>query len=147
MPYESFRRSCQALGESSPLHGQWALLDHFAPYWFSKEKFGRRFPISDRAIWEDCPDPIRWPALFIRHARSYAWIRRNQVGWPYPVPQGRLDFDGLVGRAETYAERTGVPFEATYPEWMLAGLKHLVDALKSPEADCKNHGLVTSPTA
>ncbi len=134
VPYESFRRSCQALGESSPLHGQWALLDHFAPYWFSEEKFGRRIPISDRAIWEDCPDPIRWPALLIRHARSYAWIRRNREGWPYPVPQGRLDFDGLVGRAETYAERMGVPFEATYPEWMLAGLKHLVDALKSPEA-------------
>ena len=73
-------------------------------------------------------------------------IRRNREGWPYPVPQGRLDFEGLVGRAETYAERMGVPFEATYPEWMRAGLKHLVEALKSPEARLQETRLSHSPT-
>lgn len=137
VPYASFRRSCQALGDESPLRGQWVLLDHFAPYWFSEDRGRCRLPISDRAIREDCPHPIRWPALLIRHARSYDWVRRHQDEWPYPVPRGRLDFDGLMGQAERYAERMGVPFERTYPAWMRAGLRHLVEALKSPEARLK----------
>ena len=132
--YPSFRRSCQALGERSALRGQWVLVDHFAPYWFSGERAHRTLPIGDRAIREDCPQPIKWPALLIRHARSYGWVRRHREEWPYPVPQGRLDFDGLVGQAETYAERMGVPFERTYPGWMRVALGRLVEALQSPEA-------------
>ena len=134
VPYASFRRSCQALRDGSPLRGQWVLIDHFAPYWFSEDKTRRTVPIADRAIREDCPHPIKWPALLIRHARSYDWIRRHRDSWPYPVPHGRLDFDGLMGQAERYAERMGVPFERTYPEWMRTGLQRLVEALKSPEA-------------
>ena len=132
--YLSFRRSCQAVGEDSPLHGQWVLLDHFAPYWFNEDKTRHTLPISDRAIRQDCPRPIKWPALLIRHARSYDWIRRNKEKWPHSVPQARLDFDGLVAQAETYARRMGVPFEETYPAWKLEGLKQLIEALKLPEA-------------
>ena len=132
--YQSFRRSCQAAGEDSPLHGQWVLFDHFAPYWFNEDRMRHTLPISDRAIREDCPRPIKWPALLIRHARSYDWIMRNEDKWPHSVPQARLDFDGLVAQAETYARRMGVPFEETYPAWMLEGLKQLIEALKSPEA-------------
>ena len=139
--YQSFRRSCQALGEESPLHGQWVLLDHFAPYWFSDDKTGRALQISDRAIREDCPHPIKWPALLIRHARSHDWVRRNKEIWPYPIPQGRLDFDHLIGQARAYAERFGVPFERTYPAWMRAGLEQLVSALQSPEAGLRERRL------
>ena len=139
--YQSFRRSCQALGKRSPLHGQWVLVDYFAPYWFSEDKTGRTLPISDRAIREDCPQPIKWPALLIRHARSYDWIRRHREGWPYPVPQGRLDFDCLIGQARVYAEHMGVSFERTYPAWMRAGLEQLVEALESPEAGLRERRL------
>ena len=138
VPYASFRRSCQALGEESPLRGQWVLIDHFAPYWFSGDKTGRTVPVCDRAIREDCPRPIKWPALLIRHARSYDWIRRNREKWPYPVPHGRLDFDGLIAQAERFARSMGVPFEPTYPSWMRAGLARLVEALKSPEAGLRD---------
>ena len=139
--YQSFRRSCQALGEASPLRGQWVLVDHFAPYWFSEDKAGRTPPIGDRAIREDCPRPIKWPALLIRHARSYDWVRRNEESWPYPIPDGRLDLDRLIGQARVYAERFGVPFESTYPPWMRAGLEQLVDALQSPEAGLRERRL------
>ena len=132
--YRSFRRSCQAVGEESPLHGQWVLFDHFAPYWFSEDKIRHTLPISDRAIREDCPRPIKWPALLVRHARSYHWLRRNEEKWPHSVPQARLDFEGLVAQAGAYARRMGVPFEETYPAWKLEGLKQLIEALKSPEA-------------
>ena len=132
--YQAFRRSCQALGESSPLRGQWVLVDHFAPYWFEEDKTSRTLRISDRAIREDCAHPIKWPALLVRQARSYDWVRRHQEGWPYPIPKGRLDFDCLIGQARGYAERFGVPFESTYPAWMRAGLKQLTVALQSPEA-------------
>ena len=125
---------CKAAGDTSPLHGQWELIDRFAPYWFGEQRAGATLPIGDRAIREDCPHPITWPALLIRHARFYDWIRRHQEGWPYPVPQVRLDPDGLIGQAETYAERMGVPFERTCPAWMRAGLCRLVEALESPES-------------
>ena len=141
VPYRAFKRSCQALGDTSPLRGQWVLVDHFAPYWFSEDKACRTLPIGDRAIREDCPHPIEWPALLIRHARSYDWIRRHREGWPYPIPRGRLDFDGLVGRAETYAARMDVPFGRTYPPWMRAGLERLVEALESPEAGLRESRL------
>ena len=134
VPYSSFRRSCQALGDSSPLRGQWVLIDQFAPYWFSEDQAGRTRPIGDRAIREDCPRPIKWPALLIRHARSYDWIRRHEETWPYQIPRGRLDVDGLIAQAERFAGSMGVPFEPTYPSWMRAGLEQLVAALKSPEA-------------
>ena len=138
VPYASFRRSCQALGEESPLRGQWVLIDHFAPYWFSEDKAQRTAMVCDRAIRADCPRPIKWPALLIRHARSYDWVRRHREGWPYPIPQGHLDFDGLIAQAERFAQRMGVPFEPTYPSWMRAGLQQLVEALKSPEAGLRD---------
>ena len=138
VPYASFRRSCQALGEESPLRGQWVLIDHFAPYWFSEDKARRTAMVCDRAIRADCPRPIKWPALLIRHARSYDWVRRHREGWPYPIPQGHLDFDGLIAQAERFAQRMGVPFEPTYPSWMRAGLQQLVEALKSPEAGLRD---------
>ena len=139
--YQAYRRSCQALGESSPLRGQWVLVDHFAPYWFNEDKADRTLRISDRAIREDCPRPVKWPALLIRHARSYDWIRRNREAWPYPVHQGRLDYDCLIGQARVYAERMDVLFESTYPAWMREGLKQLVDALLSPDAGLQERRL------
>ena len=139
--YHAFRRSCQALGESSPLRGQWVLVDHFAPYWFNEDKTSRTLRISDRAIRKDCPHPIKWPALLIRQARSYDWIRRHREDWPYPIPHGRLDFDCLIGQARNYAERFGVPFESTYPTWMRAGLEQLTEALQSPEASLQERRL------
>ena len=141
VPYSSFRRSCQALGEESPLRGQWVLIDHFAPYWFSEDKNRRTALVCDRAIQEDCPRPIKWPALLIRHARSYDWVRRHQETWPHPIPIGRLDFDRLIGQARDYAERFGVPFEQTYPGWMRTGLEQLVDALQLPEAGLRERRL------
>ena len=134
VPYQSYRRLCQALGDKSPLRGHWVLVDHFAPYWFCDDKAGRAPPISDRAIREDCPRPIKWPALLIRHARSHDWIRRHRDEWPYPIPQGRLDFACLIGQARFYAERLGLPFDRTYPAWMRAGLEKLVETLRMPEA-------------
>ena len=139
--YQAFRRACQAVGENSPMHGQWVLVDHFAPYWFSEAKTGRTLPISDGAIREDCPRPIKWPNMLIGHARSYDWIRRHRDQWPFPVPRGCLDFDCLIGQARVYADRMGVPFERTYPAWMRAGLEQLVQALQSPEAGLRKRRL------
>ena len=134
VPYETFRRACQALGERSPLHGLWTLVDFFAPYWFAGGEARGVAPVDDRAIREDCPFPVRWPALLLRHARSYDWVRRQRDGWPYPVPRARLDFDRLMVQAEGYAERVGVPFERTFPAWMRTGFQRLVEALNAPHA-------------
>ncbi|MDD9984131.1 MAG: SDR family oxidoreductase [Gammaproteobacteria bacterium] len=134
VPYDSFRRACQAFGERSPLHGQWNIMDHFEPYWFGDRKPGSSQPVCDRAIREDCPYPIEWPAVLVSHARSYNWVRNQGDDWPFPVPRGRLDFDRLIARCGGYAERMGVPFGQTYPVWMRAGLQRLVEALNAPES-------------
>lgn len=139
VPFESFRRACRALGEGSPMHGRWDVVDHFGPHWFSETRPGGSQPVCDRAIREDCPHPIEWPAVLIRYARFYNWIRNQGDKWPYPVPRGRLDFDRLIAQAQGYAERMGVSFERTYPAWMRAGLEHLVEALNAPKAGLLGH--------
>ena len=132
--YASFKRTCQARGEKSPLHGHWALLDHFAPYWFADAKAGASLPICDRAIREDCPGPIGWPGTLTMMRRFSDWIRRPQSRWPHPVRESRLDFDRLIEQGERYAERSGVDFEEACPGWMRDGLQCLVEALGAPEA-------------
>ena len=134
VPYQAFKRACVARGEHSPLHGYWALLDHFAPYWFGDRKAMCSVPVSDRAIREDCPEPFRWPSLFSMMKRSSDWLRRNRQEWPYTVPDGRLEFDPLMVQAERYAGDAGVPFESTYPAWVRRGLQQLVQALNGPDA-------------
>ena len=134
VPYKAFRRACEALGERSPLHGLWTLLDYFAPYWFADGEARGAAPVDDRAIREDCPFPVRWPALLLRHARSYDWIRGQGDGWPHPVPKARLDLDRLMAQAEGYAESVGVLFDRTFPAWMRTGFQRLVGALNAPQA-------------
>ena len=134
VPYETFRRSGQTMGEQSPLYGLWNLVDHFAPYWFCDDKADTHLPVCDRAMREDCPHPVKWPALLIRHARSHEWIRRPRSEWPYPLPRSHLDFERLIAQAEGCAERMSVPFEVAHPPWMRTGLRLLVEALNAPEA-------------
>ena len=131
--YASFKRACQARGESSPLHGYWALLDHLAPYWFGDRDVGAAQPICDRAIREDCPHPIKWPGQLTLIRRSNEWVSR-QKNWPYPVPESRLDFDRLIEQAKYHAGQAGVAFEEIYPEWMRRNLQRLVQELGAPEA-------------
>ena len=132
--FGSFKRACQARGENSPLFGYWALIDHFAPYWFSDSKSNASLPICDRALREDCPTPVRWPGL-INMVKSYSdWTRRHRQHWPYPVTQSRLDFHWLVKRAERFAGREGVAFEQAFPDWVLHGMRQMVQAIKAPES-------------
>ena len=134
VPYPAFRRTCMARGEQSPLHGYWALIDHFARYWFAKSKTTGHVPVSDDSIREDCPEPIRWPSLFTMLKRSGDWIRSHRREWPYVVPKGRLDSVCLTDQARGFAREAGVPFESTYPAWMRRGLEELVHALHDPDA-------------
>ena len=134
VPWDTFRRACQARGEDSPLHGYWALFEKFAPYWFSPSKALTDVPVSDRALREDCPFPIEWPGILTMFRRTNDWIREHRDQWPFSLPQPQIDYDRLMTRAEHYAERFGAPFAETYPEWLRDGLAHLVEALRSPEA-------------
>ena len=138
--YAAFKRACQARGEKSPLHGHWALLDHSAPYWFGNARDGAALPVCDRAIREDCPVPIEWPGTMTMFRRFGDWIRRPESGWPHPVRESRLDYDGLIAQAERHAERAGVDFDQACPEWMRDGLQRLVRALGAPETGLLESG-------
>ena len=133
VPYESFKRACQARGRNSPLHGHWAVLDHFGKYWFNPKKPVGRLAICDRAIREDCPHPIKWQGTLTQLRRAHQWVREQQH-WPYPVTQGRLDFDCLIDRAKRYTKDNGVSFELAYPTWIRRNLRELVQAMQAPEA-------------
>ena len=134
VPHDTFKRACQARGESSPLHGYWALFEKFAPYWFSPSKALTDLPVSVRALREDCPFPIEWPGILTMFRRTNDWIREHRDQWPFELPQPRIDYDRLMKRAEHYAARFGAPFAETYPEWLRDGLAHLVEALRAPGA-------------
>ena len=134
VPYDTFKRACQARGEDSPLHGYWALFDQFARYWFNSDKSLANLPVSDRALREDCPFPIEWPGILTMFRRTNDWIREHREQWPFALPQPRIDYDRLLTRAGRYAERFGAPFAETYPEWIRDGLARLVEALRAPEA-------------
>ena len=134
VPYDTFKRACQARGEDSPLHGYLALFEKFAPYWFSSSKSLTNLPVSDRALREDCPFPIEWPGILTMFRRTNDWIREHREQWPFSLPQPRIDYDRLLTRAEHYADRFGAPYAETYPDWIRDGLAHLVAALRAPEA-------------
>ena len=141
VPYESFKRACQARGEASPMHGYWAVLDHFHGYWFSKDKPRDRLPIDDLAIRQDCPLPIKWTGTITKLRRTHDWVNQHREAWPYAIPQSRLNFDGLMNRAEYYARELGVDFDSTYPGWMRESLQRLVGALRAPESRLVNDKL------
>ncbi len=134
VPFESFMRACQARGESSPLHGRWAVLEHFGKYWFTRDRPVDRLPICDRAFREDCPHLIKWAGVLTKLKRSYRLGQDNHQHWPYPDSQGSLDFDRLIARAERYAEDYNVSFEQTYPKWMLRNMQQLVQAFQTSDA-------------
>lgn len=140
--YDAFKRACQARGEGSPLHGHWAVLDHFRKYWFSRNKPENQLPICDRAIREDCPFPIEWTSTLTKLRRSRQWVERHRSEWPYVVPPSRLDFDGLMARARHYANELGVAFDSAYPGWLCQALQRLVGALQMPEARLLDDKLV-----
>ena len=132
--YESFKRSCQTRGKKSPLHGYWVVFDHLGKYWFSKNKPMDRLPICDRALRQDCPHPIKWLGTLTKLRRSQQWVRAHREQWPYSIPPSRLDFDGLMARAQRYVEDEGIPFDLAYPAWMRQNLRQLVDAMNAPHA-------------
>ena len=131
VPYDSFKRACQARGEGSPLHGYWTVLDHFRKYWFSRNKPQHRLPICDRAIREDCPLPIEWTGTLTKLKRSHQWVERHRGEWPYVVPQSRLDFDGLMARGRTLRQRVGRGFRfGAYPRWLRQALRQLARGIE-----------------
>ena len=132
--YQAFKRACQARGDASPLARYWALLDHVAPYWLRGNDSATSLPVSDRAIREDCPVKIEWPGPLTRYVRYNRWIREHRDEWPHPVPRRRLKLEHLLRQARRYADDHGLCFDSTYPEWMLDGLRRLVEAITSPEA-------------
>ena len=132
--YQSFKRSCQALGEESPVRGQWPLLDRVLPYWRSGSPSDPHRCVDVRSTEQDFPGAIRWPFRLATAARSDAWARNHPKEWPYPLVSGHIDLDGLVNRAEHYAQINGVTIAEVLPNSALNGLEKLVTALNLPEA-------------
>ena len=139
--YQSFRRACQALGEASPLRGQWPLLDRILPYWRTGSPTARSKRVDVESTVQDCPVPVRWPVRLATSARADTWARDHSEDWPYPPIQGSIDFEGLSNRAEEYAQSNGVRFSDVYPEKLLEGLDQLVRSLNAPDARLREERL------
>ena len=131
--YSEFKRACLARGSKSPVDGHWALIDHFSKYWFYDRKSRKSSQINDLAIRTDNPNPIHWPNSLTKVVRLWDWITDHENNWPYSLPKFKLDYDLLVERAKSYAASMNVSFKDTYPDWMLQGLQHVVEALNFPE--------------
>ncbi len=135
--YATFKRLCLAQGANSQLDVLWSLIDYFGPYWFRQRESRDSFPISRRAVREDCRVPVRWPGLLTLLRRTDDWIEEHGEAWPHAIPKARLDYDSLVAQGERYADRYGVASREAQPDWMQKGLFQLVDALQAPEAQLR----------
>ncbi len=131
--YMEFKRACQALGRKSPLDGHWTLIDHFSKYWFYEREPRTSSQINDLAVRTDYPKSIRWQSGLTKVMRMWEWMADPENNWPHPQPKFKLDYDLLVERAKSYAESMNVSFKDTYPDWMLQGLKQVVDSLNLPK--------------
>ncbi len=141
--YSEFKRACLARGENSPLDGHWILIDHFSKYWFYDREMNKSSQVDDRAIRNDYPKSIHWPAGLTKFIRAWDWIADPENNWPYSLPNAKMDYEQLVERARSYAESMDVQFEDTYPDWMLQGLQNVVESLKSSQVEFREsrHGL------
>lgn len=141
--YSEFKRACLACGDISPLDGHWILVDHFSKYWFYDRESRKSSQIDDRAIRNDYPNSIHWPNGLTKFIRAWEWTADPENEWPYSQPNVQLDYELLVERARSYAESMDVLFEDTYPDWMLQGLQHGVESLKSSQVKLREprHGL------
>lgn len=136
--YAEFKRACQARGPRGPLHGHWALVDHFAELWFPSD--GRAAPTQDRpvatgTVIADLGGCVpEWPGLITTTAQSLGWISRHAADWPYKRPRVSLDAPSLHRQARSFAARLGVDFDDAYPPELLEGLDRLVAAVRTPTA-------------
>ena len=82
--YSTFKRACQARGKSSPLQGQLAILDYFAPYWFGIKDVGAALPICDRAMAGGLPASDQVAGTSDR--RRAIWRMGRAASFPMAVP-------------------------------------------------------------
>ena len=134
VPHDTFKRACQARGESSPLHGLLGAVREVRALLVQCEQGADQSAGLRPRPARDCPFPIEWPGILTMFRRTNDWIREHRDQWPFELPQPRIDYDRLMTRAEHYAERFGAPLAETCPEWLRDGLAHLVEALRAPEA-------------
>ena len=139
--YWQFKRACLARGKKSPLDGYWMLLDHIEPFWFRNPRERDSVPVDDQAIRTDCPIPIHWTNAVSLAIRTWKWTEQPRVSWPYASPKVELDYERLIENAASLAQSNEVPFNDVYPDWMLEGMKQLVQAQSSEAAKMHNHSL------
>ena len=139
--YPQFKRACLARGKKSPLNGHWVLLDHLEPYWFRNSSRKDLVPVDDQAVRTDCPIPIRWTNAISIAVRSWKWIDQPQVCWPYSAPKVELKYERLLAEARLLAQSNALPFNDVYPDWLLEGMKQLIQAQSSEAVKLHNHSL------
>ena len=78
VPYDSFKRACQARGESSPMHGYWTVFDHFRRYCSAgtNRAMACRSTIARSA--KTVPLPFEWIGTFTKLRRTHDWVNRHR---------------------------------------------------------------------
>merc|ERR1711988_648296 len=81
------------MGEKSPLHGYWVLMDQYTDYWIRSKKATDPYSIDISTCEEDCiPLPKRPNCLDLFHKNSM-WAQDHPDLWKYDLEVFRLKSD------------------------------------------------------
>jgi thioester reductase-like protein len=132
--YADFKAACLKLGDESPLHTYWGLLDHFAPYWIDCYGYAKKYPIDISTVEEDChPLPDKSNSLQALSS-SMKWVLQNPESWPFDADllEATIDVDLVLAPARALCETYALDFQTVVPPLVHEGLRRICDEIDAP---------------
>jgi len=132
--YEEFKAKCLEMGEDSPLHGFWVLMDQYNDYWIKPKKAADPYPIDISTCEEDClPLPNRPNGLDLFH-KNAMWAQAHPDLWKYDVEAFRpkSDLETLIRPAKILCDKYGLDLNKVMPTHAMNGLKKIVEEVDLP---------------
>ncbi len=99
--WKEFKAECVKLGQTSPLHGYWTLIDRMESFWFANEDKanGARPHINTTSCGE-----VSWPHPQQVALNAMAWQHLlSTSSWPLPVFSPKLDMEDILSTAAILA--------------------------------------------
>ncbi len=124
--WKEFKAECLNLGEKSPLHGYWTLIDHMELFWFASEDKanGARPHINTVSCGE-----VSWPDPQQVAVDAMIWQQLlSTSSWSLPLFTPKLDVEDMLSTA---AILKGVPKEDLIDKNAEVAFHKLVNALNS----------------
>ena len=131
--YEEFKAKCLEMGEKSPLHGFWVLMDQYTDYWIRSKKATDSYAIDISTCEEDCiPLPKRPNGLDL-FRKNIMWAQAHPDLWEYRgLLRPKSDLETLIRPAKILCDKYGLELDKAVPTHAMNGLKKIVEEADLP---------------